>query len=89
MNLHLRYRRDCIRLRAESFARLEYSIVLSIGKIFLSRLGPCLFVWRRSECTGRPRLLSTWEHYQPAMRSMQRAANVAARAKYWEVRHAH
>lgn len=89
MTLNRRFRRDCLRLRADCIARMERSIVLAAGKLMLSRTSTTCVVWRRSTRTGRPIVVSVWHNYQPAMRSMQRAANVAARARYWEVRHAH
>lgn len=87
MRINRRYRRDCKHRRAASIARLESSLIIVLDQLLLSRMGPCLFVWRRSARTGRPRLISTWEHYGPALKSMQRASNVRSRAKYWEVRH--
>jgi len=82
-------RRELLELRSALIARLERSIVLAAGPLLLSRTNTTCVVWRRSTRTGRPVIVSVWHNYYPAMRSMQRAANVAARAKYWEVRNHH
>ena len=89
MTLNRRKRFLYNQLRAESQARLERSIVLAAGQLLLSRTSTTCVVWRRSTRTGRPIVVSVWHNYYPAVRSMQRAVNVAARARYWEASHAH
>lgn len=89
MKLNHRRRRELLVLRAALIARLEHSIVQSAGKLLLSRGSGTCVIWKRSERTGRPLVVSVWHNYQPAMLSLSRAANVQARAKYWEKHHAH
>lgn len=82
MKLNRGYRRDCIHRRAELIKRLKLAVIRSLGALRLSRLGAFLVIWKRSERTGRPRVLSTWDHAKPAVRSMRLAAKVEVRRIY-------
>lgn len=88
MNLNRRVRQQRINYRAEHSRRLHESIRIICGAFYLSRLNGESIVWRVSDRTGRPRIVSVWQESPLAFLSMQHAANVRARRTYWETVHA-